>query len=159
MVEIACGLSEHYGVAQLVAVFESDSGEEIRELVILLLRPLFQRMVVAARAGELLAQERLRDILRQPDQCAKLDLAAADFFGRPSSQREMTFQRALFVSMLVADSPRAQAMALLEEHFGGEHLGRLRLTSQGRLISNDVFARFLAPASEDPSATKLITVI
>ena len=44
------------------AVLEADAREQIGELVILLLRPLFERMVVASRAGELLAQEGLRAV-------------------------------------------------------------------------------------------------
>ncbi len=48
---------------------------------------------------------------------------------------------------------------LIAEKLLEEHAGRVRLTSRGRLISNDVFAHFLACESEDPLSTKLITVI
>jgi oxygen-independent coproporphyrinogen III oxidase len=48
---------------------------------------------------------------------------------------------------------------LVAEELLEEQAGRVRLTSRGRLISNDVFARFLTAASEDPAPAKLITVI
>ncbi len=47
--------------------FIAHAREQIRELVILLLRPLLERMIVAARAGEALAQERLRGVLGDID--------------------------------------------------------------------------------------------
>ncbi len=48
---------------------------------------------------------------------------------------------------------------LITQELLEEHSGSVRLTSRGRLISNDVFARFLTAESEDPLPTKMITVI
>ena len=63
MVDIASHLSEHDSVARLIAILKSDTREQIRELVILFLRPLLEGMVVASGTGELLPQESLRRIL------------------------------------------------------------------------------------------------
>lgn len=48
---------------------------------------------------------------------------------------------------------------LLDEKLLEKYAGRLRLTSRGRLISNDVFARFIAETSEQPANTQLISVV
>ena len=50
-----------------VAVLFTHAREQIRELVVLLLRPLFERMIVAARASQPLAQKRLRGIFGDVD--------------------------------------------------------------------------------------------
>lgn len=48
---------------------------------------------------------------------------------------------------------------LLDEKMLEKQADRVRLTSRGRLISNDVFARFLASDSEDATHRDLISVI
>ena len=48
---------------------------------------------------------------------------------------------------------------LLDEKLLEKYAGRLRLTSRGRLISNDVFARFIAETSEQPANSQLISVV
>ena len=67
MIDVAGSLGEDDGVARIVAVLHADAREQIRHLVILRLRPLFQRMIVAARAGEALAQKRLRGVFGDLD--------------------------------------------------------------------------------------------
>ena len=48
-------------------VLDADAGEQVRHLVILRLRPLLQRMIVAAGAGDALAEKRLRRVLADLD--------------------------------------------------------------------------------------------
>ena len=67
MIDIARSLGEDDRLRRIVAVLHADAREQIRHLVILLLRPFLQRMIVAAGAGEPLAQERLRDVLGELD--------------------------------------------------------------------------------------------
>src|SRR5687767_15282463 len=52
MVDIAGSLCIDNHLAGFVAVLLANAREQISELVILLLRPLLQRMIVASRAGE-----------------------------------------------------------------------------------------------------------
>ena len=61
------GFGEHDVVARLVAVLHADAREQVGHLVILRLRPLLQRMIVAAGAGDALAQERLGGVLGDVD--------------------------------------------------------------------------------------------
>ncbi|HVJ09768.1 MAG TPA: radical SAM family heme chaperone HemW [Acidisarcina sp.] len=57
------------------------------------------------------------------------------------------------------DAFRPVLSELLEEKLLEKYAGRLRLTSRGRLISNDVFARFIAVTSEESSRPELISVV
>jgi hypothetical protein len=67
MVDVAGGFGEDDVVGGGGAVLDADAGEEVGELVILLLRPLLHGVVVAAGAGEALAEEGLGDVFGQSD--------------------------------------------------------------------------------------------
>ena len=67
MIDVAGSFREDHDIAGFVAVLLTHAREQIRELVVLLLRPLFERMIVAARAGQPLAEERLRGIFGDID--------------------------------------------------------------------------------------------
>ena len=67
MVDVARCFGEHHGLARLGAVLHADARKQIRELEILLLGPLFERMVVAAGARDALAEKRLGHVFRQID--------------------------------------------------------------------------------------------
>ena len=67
MQHVAGGLGIHHDVARLVAVLQPHPREQVHQFVILLLRPLLQRMIMAARARHAIAHERLGRGLRQVD--------------------------------------------------------------------------------------------
>ena len=67
MIDIARCLREDDRIARSVTILDANPGEQVRHLVVLLLRPFLERMVVAPRACQALAQKGLGYILRQVD--------------------------------------------------------------------------------------------
>ena len=67
MQDVAGCLGEDDVLAGLRAVLHPDAREQVGHLVVLRLRPLLERMVVAARAGDALAEKRLRGVLADLD--------------------------------------------------------------------------------------------
>ena len=65
--DVARGFREYDVLARHAAILDAHAGEQVRHLVILNLRPFFQRMIVAARARDALAQERLGRVFAQLD--------------------------------------------------------------------------------------------
>lgn len=57
------------------------------------------------------------------------------------------------------DAFRPILSELLDENLLEKYAGRLRLTSRGRLISNDVFVQLIAATSERPASRELISVV
>ncbi len=67
MIDVTGGFGEHDGIGRIIAVLHADAREQIRHLVVLLLSPFLKRVIVTARAGQSLAEKRLRDVLGELD--------------------------------------------------------------------------------------------
>ena len=67
MIDIARGLRENDNIARFRAGLLADAREEVGHLVILLLRPLFQWMIVAAGASDALPHESEGDVFGEVD--------------------------------------------------------------------------------------------